>query len=107
FMFCFSSWCPPVFMLFTYTTLFRSVKTLDGLVHQVVGDQRTFREPAVKAHVEMCQILLDIAQLLVENVLQQAAKCFCAEQLAARSEEHTSELQSRFDIVCRLLLEKQ
>src|SRR5207249_7054122 len=27
-------------------------------------------------------------------------------QIAARSEEHTSELQSRFDLVCRLLLEK-
>src|SRR5699024_11680153 len=27
--------------------------------------------------------------------------------LVARSEEHTSELQSRFDIVCRLLLEKK
>src|SRR5699024_8430045 len=29
------------------------------------------------------------------------------EELAARSEEHTSELQSRFDLVCRLLLEKK
>src|SRR5207249_8454784 len=28
-------------------------------------------------------------------------------QLDARSEEHTSELQSRFDLVCRLLLEKK
>src|SRR5699024_12871622 len=28
-------------------------------------------------------------------------------QAAARSEEHTSELQSRFDLVCRLLLEKK
>src|SRR5207249_11398630 len=28
-------------------------------------------------------------------------------QLADRSEEHTSELQSRFDLVCRLLLEKK
>src|SRR5699024_11901116 len=27
--------------------------------------------------------------------------------ISARSEEHTSELQSRFDLVCRLLLEKQ
>src|SRR5699024_11542422 len=27
--------------------------------------------------------------------------------IAMRSEEHTSELQSRFDLVCRLLLEKQ
>src|SRR5699024_12645691 len=29
-----------------------------------------------------------------------------AEQVGVRSEEHTSELQSRFDLVCRLLLEK-
>src|SRR5437868_14719434 len=29
------------------------------------------------------------------------------ESLAERSEEHTSELQSRFDLVCRLLLEKK
>src|SRR5207249_9978950 len=35
--------------------------------------------------------------------------CFdCSERLAqTRSEEHTSELQSRFDLVCRLLLEKK
>src|SRR5699024_12252233 len=29
------------------------------------------------------------------------------EEIAFRSEEHTSELQSRFDLVCRLLLEKK
>src|SRR5699024_12499652 len=33
--------------------------------------------------------------------------CLFLEYLAQRSEEHTSELQSRFDLVCRLLLEKQ
>src|SRR5699024_12538454 len=32
---------------------------------------------------------------------------FCAKSGAMRSEEHTSELQSRFDLVCRLLLEKK
>src|SRR5699024_12058350 len=32
---------------------------------------------------------------------------FCKFCLQVRSEEHTSELQSRFDIVCRLLLEKK
>src|SRR5437868_4176642 len=31
----------------------------------------------------------------------------CLEPIVARSEEHTSELQSRFDLVCRLLLEKK
>src|SRR5699024_11708919 len=30
-----------------------------------------------------------------------------ADRIEARSEEHTSELQSRFDLVCRLLLEKK
>src|SRR5699024_12205059 len=31
---------------------------------------------------------------------------FCTDKICPRSEEHTSELQSRFDLVCRLLLEK-
>src|SRR5699024_11975454 len=31
----------------------------------------------------------------------------CTNNVAGRSEEHTSELQSRFDLVCRLLLEKK
>src|SRR6266513_6556324 len=31
----------------------------------------------------------------------------CAGQSRSRSEEHTSELQSRFELVCRLLLEKK
>src|SRR5207249_6517911 len=31
----------------------------------------------------------------------------CGRRLSLRSEEHTSELQSRFDLVCRLLLEKK
>src|SRR5699024_11515443 len=33
--------------------------------------------------------------------------CSRARSLPGRSEEHTSELQSRFDLVCRLLLEKK
>src|SRR5699024_11605386 len=32
---------------------------------------------------------------------------FIADEIQTRSEEHTSELQSRFDLVCRLLLEKK
>src|SRR5699024_12157072 len=34
-------------------------------------------------------------------------KRYTVHRLVARSEEHTSELQSRFDLVCRLLLEKK
>src|SRR5699024_11879378 len=33
--------------------------------------------------------------------------CFAPKSIPKRSEEHTSELQSRFDLVCRLLLEKK
>src|SRR5699024_11257071 len=33
--------------------------------------------------------------------------CFSSSSFFCRSEEHTSELQSRFDLVCRLLLEQQ
>src|SRR5438067_7176591 len=36
-----------------------------------------------------------------------AIGCVQTETIASRSEEHTSELQSRFDLVCRLLLEKK
>src|SRR5207249_7916951 len=38
---------------------------------------------------------------------QPARDSFAAGQGTPRSEEHTSELQSRFDLVCRLLLEKK
>src|SRR5437868_11059547 len=39
--------------------------------------------------------------------LKVAPSALMLEQKAPRSEEHTSELQSRFDLVCRLLLEKK
>src|SRR5438046_9242024 len=68
---------PPRSTLFPYTTLFRS--------HHVVGDQ-----PVPARHqVERRLALADPA--LAED----------------RSEEHTSELQSLTNLVCRLLLEKK
>src|SRR5699024_12170497 len=41
-----------------------------------------------------------------EGTFVQAATPFLGDLVRERSEEHTSELQSRFDLVCRLLLEK-
>src|SRR5690349_23852425 len=70
---------PPRSTLFPYTTLFRS-SVLLGLV---VGRGVVGREHVVRRSHQ-----------------PQAEHC-------ARSEEHTSELQSRRDIVCRLLLEKK
>src|SRR5206468_6806111 len=51
----------------------------------------------------------DFAQSLRLNGTTQASRSFVvlAPRLEGRSEEHTSELQSRSDLVCRLLLEKK
>src|SRR5207249_7873071 len=42
---------------------------------------------------------------VVSSSIADARACICS--VLSRSEEHTSELQSRFDLVCRLLLEKK
>src|SRR2546429_3056908 len=75
---------PPRSTLFPYTTLFRSVLGVGG--HRAVdrGDHW---------HLDVEKVLEDFGAL--------------AEDLENRSEEHTSELQSRLHLVCRLLLEKK
>src|SRR2546429_3340605 len=86
---------PPRSTLFPYTTLFRS-----GLF------------PAELA-VAMAHDLHDIATApapqSVEYFLRETVKAVLPQdsQVDVRSEEHTSELQSRLHLVCRLLLEKK
>src|SRR5690348_17606918 len=81
---------PPRSTLFPYTTLFRSVVTLDGLALAANLDR----------YADLCATQgLDFAPHL---------KTTMAPQLEVeRSEEHTSELQSPVHLVCRLLLEKK
>src|SRR2546422_2258983 len=69
---------PPRSTLFPYTTLFRSLAA-DHHLHRVLLGAHGAAPPAPPA----------------------------APAPAARSEEHTSELQSRLHLVCRLLLEKK
>src|SRR5438067_9516735 len=72
---------PPRSTLFPYTTLFRSnIQTVADLVRTSEEDLMNIRNFGRKSLVEVQD---------------------------KRSEEHTSELQSRFDLVCRLLLEKK
>src|SRR5438874_9833201 len=74
---------PPRSTLFPYTTLFRSCAgERAGTAFDANAD---FERPVVHGGSR--------------------AKAFCSER--TRSEEHTSELQSRRDLVCRLLLEKK
>src|SRR5690349_23145672 len=90
---------PPRSTLFPYTTLFRSNYSPNdfGEVH-FPGDLRD----CGKCHTGDSQLLPLQAGLLPTRVSVVNAG---AEQI--RSEEHTSELQSRRDLVCRLLLEKK
>src|SRR2546429_6329474 len=73
---------PPRSTLFPYTTLFRSVGTevLDAL---------------------------ELERVILEAPLGFRAIHLLAHERVIRSEEHTSELQSRLHLVCRLLLEKK
>src|SRR5687768_18269843 len=85
---------PPRSTLFPYTTLFRS-----GPGHQATaaqGEPQPFRAATTGR-----QVVTDFA---VEDVRQAVEQ---VEFVRPRSEEHTSELQSRLHLVCRLLLEKK
>src|SRR3712207_7268000 len=82
---------PPRSTLFPYTTLFRSV-VLDLDLDVVGGEPRQVRTDD--------QLVAALEYLHLRGPLRQPAA-------ALRSEEHTSELQSRQYLVCRLLLEKK
>src|SRR2546422_6910532 len=89
---------PPRSTLFPYTTLFRSC-ALHAQEHRQ-GD-----------HDEVVLVLpKDAADFLYDSdhheIVVPDAKAL-PDGIHARSEEHTSELQSRLHLVCRLLLEKK
>src|SRR3712207_7021535 len=94
---------PPRSTLFPYTTLFRSDVGLACLDagHDVLRGERAdiLDVPDVSA-VGRAQFGVELIDIVdVENDLARAR--------AERSEEHTSELQSRQYLVCRLLLENK
>src|SRR2546422_8416281 len=84
---------PPRSTLFPYTTLFRSLLKRSG------GNLR-----AVQEHLRHADIQTTIYTRLAPQDLQKVENLFDEK---TRSEEHTSELQSRLHLVCRLLLEKK
>src|SRR5258707_9109522 len=85
---------PPRSTLFPYTTLFRSRR----------GPARASRGRAGRAHQHVLSAGPDPGARLAALGLRSGAARRTA---VRRSEEHTSELQSRQYLVCRLLLEKK
>src|SRR5699024_12633734 len=90
---------PPRSTLFPYTTLFRS-KTAASAA------QRPRRLPAETERGHTSMISLFFSSQMASIFLTNLSVSFWVSS-SRRSEEHTSELQSRFELVCRLLLEKK
>src|SRR5436190_7209883 len=89
---------PPRSTLFPYTTLFRS-RNLRG---EQPADERCVNVELVGVHLAGAH-----GHLLGSANQRERATSSAAGRKMHRSEEHTSELQSHSDLVCRLLLEKK
>src|SRR2546430_11322445 len=97
---------PPRSTLFPYTTLFRS---LDAPNHWITGRDRPDVSALPVGSLVAPAVVLDFTAevaadpdfvLGIDHIRRWEA-------VNVRSEEHTSELQSQSNLVCRLLLEKQ
>src|SRR5256885_4679711 len=92
---------PPRSTLFPYTTLFRSE---GGKSHRVLWNLQgtcrdTFPQPYEVSRVTKISRLVELTWAMRREVF--------SDSIVTRSEEHTSELQSPCNLVCRLLLEKK
>src|SRR5688572_31318315 len=98
---------PPSSTLFPYTTLFRSVAPIVALaIRQAVSRQREFLADADAALLTrdpegLAQALRKIGAAIGQPLLVREANVHL--YIVDRSEEHTSELQSQSNLVCRLL----
>src|SRR5699024_12211349 len=89
---------PPPSTLFPYTTLFRSYSSqVPGM--NCVSPSAPTGLTASGFHPDSCSIWAASKSTDSPDVAAASSR--------SRSEEHTSELQSRFDLVCRLLLDKK
>src|SRR5260370_10515946 len=86
---------PPRSTLFPYTTLFRS----RSMARCQASSQRLISPKRKSCLCRNCRT--------IRNYCSMSDNCGKDTTCALRSEEHTSELQSHLNLVCRLLLEKK
>src|SRR5689334_24840853 len=90
---------PPRSTLFPYTTLFRSASARVGVIARVLPRRSIATPQYAMAQPGSCCRISSNFRRAIKNQYEWS--------MATRSEEHTSELQSQFHLVCRLLLEKK
>src|SRR5688572_32003338 len=91
---------PPRATLFPYTTLFRSLR--DHRAPRLTRLRRRQLQGALRGHRDRAGASRESVRGRTHRRGAQAEK-----RVPDRSEEHTSELQSQSNLVCRLLLEKK
>src|SRR5699024_11550325 len=91
---------PPTATLSPYTTLFRSNTLIRSTMILSTSDT-----PETAASPTFATIMLSAIPTSTDKSCSITSGI--SKAVRSRSEEHTSELQSRFDLVCRLLLEKK
>src|SRR2546422_7037554 len=88
---------PPRSTLFPYTTLFRSPNRVEGIASGSEHFWRILYRDDFNERIAQLRWIVGLCAIILRpHVLG-----------CTRSEEHTSELQSRLHLVCRLLLEKK
>src|SRR5437867_10779849 len=93
--------------LFPYTTLFRSQRGEgEDIARVVVHHEDLAAAEDFAGAVETLEHGLFFRRQVGDDAVEEE-RGLVEEPLGGRSEEHTSELQSPYDLVCRLLLEKK
>src|SRR2546430_13205759 len=87
---------PPRSTLFPYTTLFRSPTAGTPTPPTKIAQRRPYGFPVSRP-----------TTVMAKRPTQKSRGVQCPKKFLDRSEEHTSELQSQSNLVCRLLLEKK
>src|SRR5687768_17943896 len=92
---------PPTSTLFPYTTLFRSLSWCASINRLPTSPGRSHLRVPADCHAKLTRLQT------APTEVYQPAESHISGATCKRSEEHTSELQSRLHLVCRLLLEKK
>src|SRR5206468_12913699 len=98
---------PPRSTLFPYTTLFRSAQTTlvgGGHLQSLPLRRRRGKQQHEQDHRETLHGFAPSNRNATSAPPERSSTCAAMSRVNCRSEEHTSELQSRSDLVCRLLL---